>query len=156
MRIALWLTVWAVDLWAGCALPPAHDLRRAEYQLEKIASSVTVALEFPKLSDLNCSEEKVDFGTIWRVPLDAAHAIQVRVTDLNQNLVQKFALTGEVELKVTSSWSALRFFNAVPSKKLLDHRLVSLDLISSFSPSPSIAVDDQGQRRSFPAQVQVW
>jgi hypothetical protein len=132
--------------------PAAHDLKRVEYRFEKIGASLKVVLDFPNLATHpTCTTTPVQWGVMWEFNIDQTDPVKVRVFDIDDRLVQSFSIYGPMELKVTSTRAAFRFYSSLTSKKILDHRLRSIELQndSPIFALPSVEVDDGGTIRNL-------
>ncbi len=140
-------------VWGVCAdYPSEYDLERVEYSMEKIGASLSLVLDFPKLAaHASCRSRAVQWGTLWELELDKTDPVSVKVYDLNKALVQEFGIYGPMDLKVTAGLASFRFFSSLTTKKVLDHRLVSVELwnVAPLFALPSLDIDDAGTRRQI-------
>lgn len=155
--IVVLFALFCASVWAGCLVPKDYDVQSVEYPLEKIASSLKVRLEFPKLSDRNCDEEAVSFGTMYTWNLDPASAVKIKVTDKNSTLVQEVVITGNLKIKVTPTWATMYFWDSVWSPKLLDHTLSRVELWSTGTlfPTPAVDIQDGGVDRRLAVKMKL-
>ncbi len=155
---AILFAVFCASVWASCPVPKEYNVQSVEYPLEKIASSVKVRLEFPKLSDRSCDEEAVSFGTLYTWKLDAASPVKLKVTDRNSALVKEVVITGDLKIKVTPTWAAMYFWDSVWSPKLLDHTLSRIELwsTSSLFPTPAANILDAGVDRRLVVTIKLY
>lgn len=139
--------------WGACSdYPTAYDLKRLEYTMEKIGASLRIVLDFPNLAaHPSCRSRAIQWGTLWELELEKTDPVSVKVYDLNQTLVQEFGVYGPMDLKVTANSASFRFFSSLTTKKVLDHRVVSVDLwnVAPLFPLPSLDIDDAGTRRQI-------
>lgn len=138
---------------SACTFPKEYDVQRIDFGLERIDASLKVAIEFPKLSAMSCEEDKVTFGTLWTFDIPQTAPVKLKSVDRNGVVVQERGLSGQFQLKVTATWAAIYFFDAVWDKRLSDHGLTKIELwsTSTLIPAPAIYVEDAGQARILPA-----
>lgn len=145
-----WVFLFPLVTEAACLdFPAAFDIERLSYTVEKIASSAHVEITFPKLSThASCTSRPAHFGTLWEWAIDSTAPLQILVRDRNKVIVQSFSYTGNLSLKTTPNRATLHFYSLHPSKNLLDHRIVSVELWndSPLAALPSFDVEDVGVR----------
>jgi hypothetical protein len=142
---------------AGCPVPATANLKQLEYNVERLTSSARVVLKFPDLSSLDCTVEKVTFGSLFHWELSTSQAVLLQVSDASGNVVQQVRYEGTLTIKEAPPFLHAHFFDLKPDKALTDHSIVRAELASSnASATPQIDVEDMGQRRYFPLTVTTY
>lgn len=159
-QLGLLLFLYAsVAALGDCGLSRDHDVEKLSYRMEKIASSVRIDLKFPKLATHpHCTSGPAYYGKLWSWEIESGDPIEVSVFDRSGSLAQTFSLTGELALKVTSDRATFNFWGLTPSKRILDHRLVSVEMASRspLFPLPCFDIDDSGTRRHICGTAAFW